>query len=642
MAGIHRAESVSLRRITKSSLRRGNGQALIVAMLVLPLFFSVCALVVDGTNLMVNKRQMQNASDAAALAAGQELVPAQTAADACTGNSACLVAVQGNAALYGPVASAAQDYVEKNWRGSDPPTLTRCSSADETNCWSWPYQKDIYGVDPGYNDAAYHYVQVKLERPVTGFFASLAGIKSFFDVTARAVASTLPEEAINTSTNTISTPDSYSTVTNPDSTLTTTNPGSTITTTTPYIYDADYNGDEPHVTANTGCGFPGIEFNNEVLNAPFISRGNVCLRGSAPGGQLLAGGPTGRIDIQGLLGLFTSANRVAAVQGGTTPIAIAQIGGGCKYLSGATVIPCTSAQHVYANTIGTSPQNLDRPTFNWSAEYNKAAPGPLHPCDPTLLNVGESAGTPPTFDNNTTYNASLTTAVDITPAASYICRARDASGNVGELSWDSGTKKLTVAGVIFFDATKFSAAASSTISAPIHYYGKATIFVASNSQGLFNEKWCSGGSIGVDCSVPVSDMPNWDPSQNALWIVLGGGATGATVGNGSTDIDFKAPSVFQGVLYTVNTCHVHGAGAYISGPLICGFMNTAGVGDSALKFPPVQQLDGGGTTTTTVTPGSTVTTTTPGSTITTTTPGSTSTIISTSTVVTGTTYGIDE
>src|SRR6266540_3298489 len=148
--------------LSRNNLRRGNGQALIVAMLVLPLFFSVCALVVDGTNLMVNKRQMQNASDAAALAAGQELVPAQTAADACTGNSACLVAVQGNAALYGPVASAAQDYVEKNWRGSDPPTLTRCSSADETNCWSWPYQKDIYGVDPGYNDAAYHYVQVKL------------------------------------------------------------------------------------------------------------------------------------------------------------------------------------------------------------------------------------------------------------------------------------------------------------------------------------------------------------------------------------------------------------------------------------------------------------------------------------------------
>ena len=241
--------------------------------------------------------------------------------------------------VYTPVADSATDYVAKNWHGGTPPTLTRCASADDTNCWSWPYQKGIYGVDPGYDDTAYHYVQVRLKRPVTGFFASIAGVADLFAVGARAVAAALPETSVNTSTNMSTTPGTVNTITGPGGTSTITTPGSTVTTTTPTFWDASYNGDEPHVTANTGCGFPGIEFNNEVLNAPFISRGNVCLRGSAPGGQLLAGGTNGQIEIEGLLGLVTSANRVAAVQGGTTPIFAAQIAGSAAASCGVTTVP---------------------------------------------------------------------------------------------------------------------------------------------------------------------------------------------------------------------------------------------------------------------------------------------------------------
>ena len=195
-------------------LRRGHGQALVLVMLALPLFFSVAAVVVDGTNLMVNKRQMQNASDAAALAAAQGLRPAIAAMEACAGDSGCRLAVQNNPAFTGNVDGTAEAYVVKNWKGGTPPTLTRCSSAGDTNCWSWPYQKDIYGPDPSYNDNAYHFVQVKLERSVTGFFASLAGVSNLFDVGARAVAAALQQPVTGTqtivdpgSTNTYGTPD---------------------------------------------------------------------------------------------------------------------------------------------------------------------------------------------------------------------------------------------------------------------------------------------------------------------------------------------------------------------------------------------------------------------------------------------------
>lgn len=446
------------------------------------------------------------------------------------------------------VRTVAESYLNKN---GIPITLHACVGASDTNCYVTPYKSDN------------RVVQVRLRQDVSTLFAGIVGFSALHPSAAAAARLQV------------------------------------ITQISPGVYDRIYNANEPPA-GNSGCGFPGIEFNNEVVNAPFTSRGNVCLRGSAPGGQLLAGGVNGRIDIEGFLGLFTSANRIAAIQGGTTPIATAQIGLGCR-IGTVTTNPCTTAQRVYANTTGSSPQNLTRETFGWQAEYDKAAAGPKHACNASLLNAGESAGTPPIFDNNSTYNASLG-AVDITPAASYICRALDAAGNIGELSWNSITKKLTVAGVIFFDSTRFNATASSTISAPIHYYGKATIFVASNTQGLFNEKWCAGGTLGADCAAnPVTTtMPQWNPSQNALWIVLGGGATGATVGNGNSDLDFKAPSAFQGAIYTVNTCHIHGAGAYLSGPLICGYINTAGLGGSALQFPPVTLYEGGTSTTTVV------------------------------------------
>src|SRR5437764_1206552 len=53
--------------------RRQCGQALILVALVMPLFMSIAALVVDGTNLMVHRRQLQTAADGAALAGAQDL-----------------------------------------------------------------------------------------------------------------------------------------------------------------------------------------------------------------------------------------------------------------------------------------------------------------------------------------------------------------------------------------------------------------------------------------------------------------------------------------------------------------------------------------------------------------------------------------
>jgi len=54
-------------------LKLEAGQVILVVAIALPLFFSVCAFVVDGANLMVHRRSIQNAADAASLAASQDL-----------------------------------------------------------------------------------------------------------------------------------------------------------------------------------------------------------------------------------------------------------------------------------------------------------------------------------------------------------------------------------------------------------------------------------------------------------------------------------------------------------------------------------------------------------------------------------------
>src|SRR5690349_22686247 len=73
--------------------RREGGQTLILITLALPLFFALMSLVVDGGNILVHKRNLQVAADAAALAAARDLASRGTGP--CT--STCLTSVQSSA-----------------------------------------------------------------------------------------------------------------------------------------------------------------------------------------------------------------------------------------------------------------------------------------------------------------------------------------------------------------------------------------------------------------------------------------------------------------------------------------------------------------------------------------------------------------
>jgi Flp pilus assembly protein TadG len=168
-----------------------TGQSLVVVLLAIPVLLLFVALVIDGGNLVVQKRQLQTAADAAALAAAQSLTPVTGTCD--TGSTCHDVILVG--------------YSQKNGGSS---TMPPCTSPTMMNCYVAPYKGT-----PGL-------IEVRLRKQVGSLFAGLLG--AAFHVAARAVASANPLTSITDPTTTESTSPGF---TDSGSVTTVTNPGTT-------------------------------------------------------------------------------------------------------------------------------------------------------------------------------------------------------------------------------------------------------------------------------------------------------------------------------------------------------------------------------------------------------------------------------
>lgn len=277
----------------------------------------------------------------------------------------------------------------------------------------------------------------------------------------------------------------------------------------------------------------------------------------------------------------------------------AHVGGYCQVSSGAQVNPCTSEPVGGSNPntniwVNNPPANLTGiasdfvgitpPSICWGPNscttdpdggwYTVSAPGPLHPCTTV-------SGTPPTFDTNTSWDNSVASAFNLTPAASYTCQTPQG----GQLSWNATTRTLTVAGTIFIDGPVTMTTSGNT---PILYTGtgsggactqsadcQAVIF-ASGDINIDSEKLCAKlNSQGSDC-----DWNNWDPNKKLL-IFASNGPTGITVGPSQTS--------FQGGLYATNTV-ASGQGAVTEGPLVSGTKTVILGQQFGGTFPPITIL----------------------------------------------------
>ena len=239
----------------------------------MPLFFSVVGLVIDGSNLMVHRRMMQNAADGAALAASQDLGPYLSQP---LGVPTCdpSWSSEKNDVSRQTIVQDVETYSANN---KGPSTLdggscsrdrTRCAVASDRNCYTWPY-KSNNGL-----------IEVRLRENVDGFITGVidalfqSSLGNIFKVSARSVASAAPV----TSTTTIpgTTSDGF---TDPGSTIT----GATHTTTDP---DINLGGSGIAFMMSRNCNAiqysgAGAKGGDPVLGV-FATNGGLDMSGNAP------------------------------------------------------------------------------------------------------------------------------------------------------------------------------------------------------------------------------------------------------------------------------------------------------------------------------------------------------------------------
>ena len=177
-------------------------------MLAMPLFFALMSLVVDGGNILVHKRNIQVAADAAALAMSQSI-------NLATSPATCPASCVDEGRAYAKKNGIDVDATSPSWHKCD-------DSADpahptDTNCWAFPYVNKNDLTHPHYDQA-----EVRLRAHVTTFIAGVVGIYSA-NVSARAVGGANPVYGYSTTPGT----------TIQGTTVITTIPGGTHTTTDP-------------------------------------------------------------------------------------------------------------------------------------------------------------------------------------------------------------------------------------------------------------------------------------------------------------------------------------------------------------------------------------------------------------------------
>jgi Tfp pilus assembly protein PilX len=233
-----------------------------------------------------------------------------------------------------------------------------------------------------------------------------------------------------------------------------------------------------------------------------------------------------------------------------TPLASVQVAGTCQYFTQSANSPCTSADKVWANTIGQAPQNLSKPAVDLAYWYENAKPGPKHNCT--------TGSFPGGFDTDSWLNNSVPGSAEVTPnSSSYTCQVHDTLGNlVGELSWNHVTRVLKIKGTIYIDGD-FRFDDDGQIS---HYQGRGIIYATDDLE--FDELVCAGGSGTTSCV--DTGMDNWDPTQNMMIVLAGGDSE---YDQGGTQ-DQEVPSGFQGLIYANGDCTVH-ENFHTSGPIVC-------------------------------------------------------------------------
>jgi Tfp pilus assembly protein PilX len=245
--------------------------------------------------------------------------------------------------------------------------------------------------------------------------------------------------------------------------------------------------------------------NSVDINIPLYTQGNLRLLNSA---QVSADA----LQVKGWMELHNSSH----VGTSTDTVHEVHVGGGCRLGSSGAYATCGTAHRVHAEISDTSPGAFTKPPVDMPGWYENAAPGPRRGCT--------TGSFPGGFDNDAVRNSSRP-AVDLLPSTSYDCRVYDGAGAlIGQLTWNAGTKRLTMHGTIYFDGPIQFRNSNFAV-----YSGRATIYASGNITFANSTTLCGDDNCDAD----------WVATRDLLAFVSGGNVATAN------------STRFQGAVYAV-------------------------------------------------------------------------------------------
>ena len=297
--------------------------------------------------------------------------------------------------------------------------------------------------------------------------------------------------------------------------------------------------------------------NNAHLDAPLYIDGNLCFSNNTSIEEDLI---SPRIPISVVVkGKVAWANNGSSIGvSSSNQVSAAYIAGGCGSSLGSVHVckpdPQSGHDPLYVGTFSTTTPSVAPPAVNWVTDgwYASSSPGPTSPCT-------TSSGTPPSFDggpapNNTQQNlvapyanGSLPSTVNLTPAASYVCKTSQ-----GELSWDATNHIMTVKGVVYIDGN-----VSIGDGSVDEYNGQATLYTS--GYVTVNGTMCGKRNAGNT----ACDFSAWNPNTE-MWILAAHGNNGS-----GYSVVFPNNAVWEGGVYATNSIDLSNNGT-IEGPIIGG------------------------------------------------------------------------
>jgi hypothetical protein len=324
----------------------------------------------------------------------------------------------------------------------------------------------------------------------------------------------------------------------------------------------------------SGCEVD-VNGSNVVFDVPLYVAGDLCLSGSNVTVDERGEGqtpPPQAIDLRvaGKL-VFSGSNASIGVSGDN--ITSAAVAGGCTHSVDVAGSTCNAAyrtpsdpskQRWYVDTTNAF-EAVEVPEADFASHFSVAKPGPAADCV-NATNPNSLLGS--VFDPDVTPTMDGDAASFNLTGTSYQCRVNDAGGNrLGEISYNSTTRVLTVHGTIFFDGPITTTASNAT------YQGSGTIYA--------NGAFTMSGSNATLCANPSCTFTNWNPNSEMLIVVSNVASGNAIVFGGSNNS-------FQGGLFCNPnaTAAFTGSNNVIHGPVICGRFTFG----SNTEFKPLPQI----------------------------------------------------